>query len=105
MDQFYVHTTKVVKLKSGKNAVIIRGLRTADEIHVDLLTTTQGNEAGVKPVSEMTDDDWRGLGLVPPSQQAAVSVKSPDSAKVLADNAPPAADLNPRGSTKPEATA
>lgn len=105
MSQFFVPDTRVVDLDSGRKVAVVRGVRTLGELDPELTGTLAGTRVGIKPVSEMTDDDWRGLGKIPqPTVEVPVSVKS-TGPRVVSDAAPVSADKNPRGSAGPEETA
>ncbi|MDR3488807.1 MAG: hypothetical protein P4M05_28380 [Bradyrhizobium sp.] len=63
MHKYFVPKSVVIKLPSGKRHKLVRGIHPVPD---ELANHADGNKHGIKPVEEMTDKEYRSLGLKRP---------------------------------------
>ena len=64
MTEFYSPKSQKVQLPSGRMLQLRRGIHPIPD---ELSNSLSAHDFGIKPVSEMTDAEWAGLGLTKPA--------------------------------------
>ncbi|WP_158810461.1 hypothetical protein [Beijerinckia sp. L45] len=71
--KYFVPKTCAIKLPSGGTCRLIRGIREVPDVVAD---SKLGIDAGIKPVEEMTDAEYRSIGLKRPAAEPASAAEA-----------------------------
>ena len=74
MTEFYAPKSALVKLSGGRTFQIRRGIH---HIPDELSNSMDAHKYGIKPVSEMFDEEWAALGLVKPEPKPVAFLDQP----------------------------
>ena len=72
--EYFIPKTQTVTLPGGRPVRLRRGINTVPD---ELANHETANDLGIKPVEEMTDAEWRMLGLKKPAPAVVVVPEEP----------------------------
>lgn len=82
--EFFVPKTVSVKLTNGALFRLVRGIQHVPEAIAD---SKLGIDAGVKPIEEMTDAEWRSIGRKKPEPETGTEPGEQEALRPALDGA------------------